>query len=784
MRLRKVEIEGFGKFKGFAIEFREGLNLIYGPNNAGKTTLANFIRYLLSEASAEEIERYRPWYHDVFGGNLLVETDEGEKVINLSERAHLIDRDLFDLSSFLSEAYDGKMEEPVDRKIILLFREKYSNKELIKNIENALKQGPSIFIDRKKRVMNEIAEIEEKLKIWRKRKEEILSLRKERVILEKKLKELSKDYENERKKFEEEKKKRIEEIKKKLEELEKEVQYLENERNKRSHLRKSNVESLKEAIILNEKISELSKELNELLKRKESLVEEIQKLRASHEDFLRRTGDKSIAEVEVRLKNARLLLDMKKKERSISIDQTLSRVESVLSEISEELEKERYRLESLEKDFRDIKKKSKRDFIKSLLFLIGAGTFLILGIMFSKYFHIGSVALAFLSVIYIFATRLDRIKADNVEEEIIESNINIRNLERRRRDVIKELSEIEGITGFESISELREKLEKMLISSPKLEKIDREISNILKDLGYESSEDVESSLARAEEDLNRVKGSIMKLKDAEMKLDNLTARERSLKAHMEELVKRRDKILEDNGCESADDAKKVLEELDTLHQMEEALERKRKELEKLRARLKEFEMEEKSDRMIQLERVLEEEKEKLESLEIPILESPRDLILKLEAKRKELSRLEAKISVYPGVEDFLKSIKEEIISSYKEDLAEYILRNSSRFSGDIDNFVVEDDLSLRVFISNKVFKPSEILGGAFLNILSLLYRVSIHDLLDLNLPLILDNPFVNLDDRMIGAMKEFLREISKRRQVIFLTSDTRVIRNEIYFELP
>ncbi|RKX51744.1 MAG: hypothetical protein DRP25_03665, partial [Thermotoga sp.] len=84
---------------------------------------------------------------------------------------------------------------------------------------------------------------------------------------------------------------------------------------------------------------------------------------------------------------------------------------------------------------------------------------------------------------------------------------------------------------------------------------------------------------------------------------------------------------------------------------------------------------------------------------------------------------------------------------------------------------------------NKVFKPSEILGGAFLNILSLLYKISIHDLLELDLPLILDNPFVNLDDRMIGIMMDFLKEISERRQVIFLTSDTRVIQNETYFEL-
>ena len=783
LRLRKVEIEGFGKFKGFEIEFREGLNLVYGPNNAGKTTLANFIRYLLSEAKAEEIERYRPWYHDVFGGNLFVETYEGEKVINLSEKAHLIDRDLFDLSSFLSETYDGKMEKSVDRKIILLFREKYSNKELIRNIENALKRGPSIFVDRKKKVMDEIAEIEEKLNIWKERKKEILSLRKEKIILEKRLKELSKDYEYKRKKFEEDKKRRIEEIKKKLEELEKEIQYLEDERRKRSHLRKASVENLKEAIILSEEISKLSKELNELLKRKENLMEDIQKLRASHEDFLRRAGDKSITEVEVRLKNARLLLDMKKREKSISIDQTLSKVESVLSEISEELEKERYRLESLEKDLRDIRKKTRRDLIKSLLFLIGAGTFLVLGMTFSKYFHIGSVTLAFLSVVYIFTIRLDRMKANSVEEEIIESNIAIRNLERRRRDVFKELKGIEGITGFESINELREKLEKMLISSPKLERIDKEILSILKDLGYEESEDVESILAKAEEDLNKVKGSIMKLKDAEMKLENLTNRERSLRAHLEEFVKRKNEILKDNGCESIGDVERILEELENLSRIEESIAQKRKDVEKYEMMLKELEMKEENEEIVKLERIIEKEKEKLESLKVPNLETPEDMFLKLEEKRKELSRLEARISAYPYVESFLKNIREEIISAYKDDLAESILRNSSRFSRDIDNFIVESDLSLRVFISNKVFKPSEILGGAFLNILSLLYKISIHDLLELDLPLILDNPFVNLDDRMIGIMKDFLKEISEKRQVIFLTSDTRVIQNETYFEL-
>ena len=785
MKIKKLEIEGFGKFKDFEMEFKEKMNLIYGPNNAGKTTLANFIRYLLSDAKVEELERYRPWYHDVFEGKLFVETDKGEKVITLgsSKSFHLIDRDLFDISSFLPESYDEKMEKPADRKTILLFKEKYANVELVKKLEKVLERGSSVFVDQKKKVLEEIEEIEKRLEMWRKEREKVLVLRKERIRFEKRLNNLLKEYENIKEKFEEEKEKKIKDIKDKLESLEEEMKNMEEEKKKRSHLIKLKVDSLKEALILDEKISELTRELDELIKRKENLIAEIKELKMFHENFLRRVGDKSISEIELRLRNARLLLDMKKREKKISVDQTLSKVEEVLSEISEELEKERYKLESLERDLRSIKKKARKNLIKSLLLLIGAGIFLFIGVMFSKYFHIGSFVMAFLSVIYILATRFDRMKVESIEEEIIESNVTIRNLERRRKEVFKELKGIEGIMGFESVSELREKLEKMLISSPRLKNIDKEILSILKDLGYEEAEDVENMLSKAEKDLERVKDNIMKLKDAEMKLENLINREKSLKAHLEEFIKRKDKILRENECENIDDVKRILKELEDLNRIEESITQKKKDIEKYEAKLRELEAMDKNEEIVKLERLIEKEKEKLENVKIPNIESPETLFVNLEEKKKKLSRLEAKISSYPHVESFLKSVKEEIVSAYRNDLSESILKNFIRFSSDIDNFIIEDDLSLRIFMSNKTFRPSEILGGASLNILSLIYKVSIHDLLGLNLPLILDNPFANLDDRMIEIMIEFLKEVSKSRQVIFLTSDTRVIRNESYLEL-
>ncbi len=43
MKLKKIEISGFGKLVNRSFEFGPGLNLIYGFNEAGKSTLQRSI---------------------------------------------------------------------------------------------------------------------------------------------------------------------------------------------------------------------------------------------------------------------------------------------------------------------------------------------------------------------------------------------------------------------------------------------------------------------------------------------------------------------------------------------------------------------------------------------------------------------------------------------------------------------------------------------------------------------------------------------------------------------
>ena len=47
MIITSLEIFGFGKFHQFSLHFSDKYNVIYGENEAGKSTLHSFIRAML-----------------------------------------------------------------------------------------------------------------------------------------------------------------------------------------------------------------------------------------------------------------------------------------------------------------------------------------------------------------------------------------------------------------------------------------------------------------------------------------------------------------------------------------------------------------------------------------------------------------------------------------------------------------------------------------------------------------------------------------------------------------
>ena len=59
MILRSLELKHFGKFAERSFEFRRGLNLVVGPNEAGKSTLIETVPAVLF--GVRNKERFKPW---------------------------------------------------------------------------------------------------------------------------------------------------------------------------------------------------------------------------------------------------------------------------------------------------------------------------------------------------------------------------------------------------------------------------------------------------------------------------------------------------------------------------------------------------------------------------------------------------------------------------------------------------------------------------------------------------------------------------------------------------
>ena len=99
MIIKQLVMKNFGKFAYKDISFKEGMNIVYGVNEAGKSTVHSFIRGMLfgmdkkrGRASKDDIyERHKTWEGStIFSGYMQVDDDgksyELSRVINDKER--------------------------------------------------------------------------------------------------------------------------------------------------------------------------------------------------------------------------------------------------------------------------------------------------------------------------------------------------------------------------------------------------------------------------------------------------------------------------------------------------------------------------------------------------------------------------------------------------------------------------------------------------------------------------------------------------------------------------
>lgn len=77
MNINKIQVNGFGNIVNKTYEFSDGINLVYGNNEDGKSTLAYFIKSMLyginknkAGGNFSELERFSPWQGTDFSGKM------------------------------------------------------------------------------------------------------------------------------------------------------------------------------------------------------------------------------------------------------------------------------------------------------------------------------------------------------------------------------------------------------------------------------------------------------------------------------------------------------------------------------------------------------------------------------------------------------------------------------------------------------------------------------------------------------------------------------------------
>ena len=115
MIINKIDITAFGMLENRQFDFSDGLNLLYGSNESGKTTVLSFVKFMLygtkihkDYAAVAFKEKYMPWSGKPLSGSLTLTDENGQryiitrfvsdarstlKIINESTGADITDKD-------------------------------------------------------------------------------------------------------------------------------------------------------------------------------------------------------------------------------------------------------------------------------------------------------------------------------------------------------------------------------------------------------------------------------------------------------------------------------------------------------------------------------------------------------------------------------------------------------------------------------------------------------------------------------------------------------------------
>ncbi|MCF6465811.1 ATP-binding protein [Clostridium sp. Cult2] len=792
MILRELNLISFGKFHNKRFNLEEGLNILYGENESGKTTIHNFIDgmfygflkpYVTRRYFLDEYEKYRPWNENKYMGILKL-TRNGKK--------YRIERD-FDKGEV--KVYDeliGKdITDNIDtgEKLKLHLPGLYFfdfNTAVYKNTISIKQLGNKIDSNLSTEVKDRLANISTSL-------DDEISVKKAITQLKKQLDEIGSniaykkpygksliklDRLKGKRKLALEKQKEYNESMDEFNSLSEKIEYEENKIHQlKIQLEKAEILDKKkvyeDVLTLKEEIKLLDKEIESLKSCSHLSFDEYEKgLRLEN---LKESLDREIKGLISKIHDLEYQLEEKKIEEDGGIIKGIKTEElfndmNTYNEMEDEknnliLNNQQNRLDILKSEFKNLDDKARKSKVKNNIFILLA--IVSLGLALIQPF-LGIVALPFAALF--FASRKSSNKLFNELEDINKNIQETKFKEMERKNRLKDIEEHQRTITIKYNCSSKLELNR-LYEDIRLNQMNH---NHRLNTIYQLNQELEESKSILEKKEKEKEDIICELEEIIHKNNSSTLEEfkegLDKKRHFENLILDRkgkveviDRIL---GNTTLEELKDQLSKYDDEYFND----------------VNPINITEIKDEINSKEESLSNDKNACSRLEERIYNLNKEVKYLIDIE-EEIDRINNKIQYYENriksieiAKSTIENISQEIHSQFAPEINKEVSKLISLISdGKYQQVRVSDDLNIAIEnpTTKEIVNIDSLSGGTIDQLYFALRFSIINSMKGDNLPLILDDCFIQYDDERLENILKFLGDMSHKKQILLFTCHNR-----------
>lgn len=144
MIIKEIHIDSFGMFSDFSLSLADGLNIIEGKNETGKSTLGMFIKFIFYGLDSKEREKYIPWGRNSAGGYMVIR--HGDKNYTVRRQIILLQKGVKE-EVYVTDTETGTIvfkDKPVHEIFMSVDEKVFSNTVYVGQINGSFVEGAKL----------------------------------------------------------------------------------------------------------------------------------------------------------------------------------------------------------------------------------------------------------------------------------------------------------------------------------------------------------------------------------------------------------------------------------------------------------------------------------------------------------------------------------------------------------------------------------------------------------------------------------------------------------------